>query len=130
MNVRVLLKDITSFSKGEQINGEDLLEDGAFPYLNGGIRPSGRWSDYNTPGNTITISEGGNSCGYVNLMTEPFWCGAHCYYLYDLSVDVQYLYFALKSQQSRLMGVRSGACMPNIKKNDLGCFELTIHTED
>ena len=130
MNVRVLLKDIVSFSKGEQINGEDLIVDGTYPYLNGGIQPSGRWTACNTPENTITISEGGNSCGYVNLMTEPFWCGAHCYYLYDLSVDVQYLYYALKSQQARLMGIRSGACMPNIKKNDLGCFELTIHTEN
>lgn len=129
MNARVQLKDIASFSKGEQINGENLIEDGVYPYLNGGIQPSGRWTACNAPGNTITISEGGNSCGYVNLMTEPFWCGAHCYYLYDLSVDVQYLYFALKSQQARLMGIRTGACMPNIKKNDLGCFDLTIHTE-
>ena len=130
MSIRVLLKDIASFSKGEQINGEDLIQDGTYPYLNGGIQPSGRWSDCNTPENTITISEGGNSCGYVNLVTEPFWCGAHCYYLYDLRVDVQYLYYALKSQQARLMGIRSGACMPNIKKNALGCFELTIHTEN
>ena len=36
----------------------------------------------------------------------------------------------LKSQQSRLMGIRSGACMPNIKKADLGNFELEYNPNE
>lgn len=48
--------------------------------------------------------------------------GAHCYYLYDIKGNEKYLYYALKSQQDRLMALRSGACMPNIKKSDLGEF--------
>ena len=31
-----------------------------------------------TGGNAIAISEGGNSCGFVQFMTEPYWCGGHC----------------------------------------------------
>lgn len=118
----VKLKDIAKHSKGAQINGDDLIEDGAFDYLNGGINPSGKWNESNVNGNTITISEGGNSSGYVNYMTEPFWCGAHCYYLYDVKCNTKFLYYALKSQQDRVMALRSGACMPNIKKNDLAEF--------
>lgn len=126
---KIQLKDICCFSKGSQINGDELIDNGEYDYLNGGINPSGKWSDFNVSGGSITISEGGNSCGYVNYMPAPFWCGAHCYYLYDLRCEVKYLYYALKSQQDRIMKLRSGACMPNIKKSDIGSFTFE-YTED
>lgn len=130
MKIKTQLKNIASFSKGEQINGDDLLENGLYDYLNGGIYPSGKWDSYNTPANTVTISEGGNSCGYVNFMKKPFWCGAHCYYLFNTLSNTKYLYYVLKSQQDRLMKIRSGACMPNIKKSDLGSFEIVYETDE
>ena len=130
MKIKTQLKNIASYSKGEQINGDDLIENGTYDYLNGGIAPSGKWNSYNTPANTVTISEGGNSCGYVNFMNKPFWCGAHCYYLFDTISNAKYLYYALKSQQDRLMKIRSGACMPNIKKSDLGKFEIFYETDE
>lgn len=128
--MRVKLKDITKFSKGTQINGKNLIDDGAYSYLNGGINPSGKWNEFNVAENTVTISEGGNSSGYVNYMNEAFWCGAHCYYLYDGPKNSKYLYYALKSQQERLFRIRSGACMPNIKKSDLGNFVIEYEKDE
>ena len=128
--MKVKLSDITNYSKGAQINGDELIENGEYIYLNGGINPSGRWSSSNVSGDTVTISEGGNSSGYVNYISEPFWCGAHCYYLYDGPSNSKYLYYALKSQQDRLFAIRSGACMPNIKKSDLGNFELEFDSDE
>ena len=128
--MRVKLKDITKFSKGTQINGKNLIDDGAYSYLNGGINPSGKWNEFNVAENTVTISEGGNSSGYVNYMNEAFWCGAHCYYLYDGPKNSKYLYYALKSQQERLFRIRSGACMPNIKKSDLGNFIIEYEEDE
>ena len=128
--MRVKLSDVTKYLKGTQINGDDLIENGEYIYLNGGINPSGRWNAANVKENTVTISEGGNSSGYVNYVTEPFWCGAHCYYLFDGPKNTRYLYYALKSQQERLFGIRSGACMPNIKKADLGKFEFEFDTDE
>ena len=126
MRKSVKLKDIVEYAKGSQINGDNLIEEAEFDYLNGGINPSGKWNETNCDANTITISEGGNSCGYVNYMRKPFWCGAHCYYIYNVVGNTQYLYYALKSQQDRIMKLRSGACMPNIKKGDLGDFEFNF----
>lgn len=123
---QVKLKDVASHSKGKQINGDDLIENGTYDYLNGGINPSGKWNEYNTESDTVTISEGGNSSGYVNFMINPFWCGAHCYYLYDLKTIPKYLYYALKSQEKRLMSLRTGAAMPNIKKSTLSEFTFQI----
>ncbi len=57
--MRVKLNDITKYSKGTQINGDSLLDEGNYIYLNGGINPSGRWNSANVNGNTVTISEGG-----------------------------------------------------------------------
>ncbi|EGG86074.1 hypothetical protein HMPREF0987_01032 [Lachnospiraceae bacterium 9_1_43BFAA] len=128
--MRVKLSDITHYSKGSQINREDLIDNGEYIYLNGGINPSGRWTASNVDANTITISEGGNSSGYINYITEPFWCGAHCYYLFDGPKNTKYLYYALKSQQERLFAIRSGACMPNIKKADLGKFEFEFDYDE
>ncbi|MEE0060555.1 MAG: restriction endonuclease subunit S, partial [Acutalibacteraceae bacterium] len=53
-----------------------------------------------------------------------------CYYLFNSKLDDKYLYYALKSQQNRLMKIRSGACMPNIKKSDLGDFKFTYETNE
>lgn len=128
--MRVKLKDITKFSKGTQINGKNLIDDGAYSYLNGGINSSGKWNEFNVAENTVTISEGGNSSGYVNYMSKAFWCGAHCYYLYDGPKNSKYLYYALKSQQERLFRIRSGACMPNIKKSDLGNFIIEYEEDE
>ena len=123
---QVKLKDVANHSKGKQINSDELIENGTYDYLNGGINPSGKWNEYNTESDTVTISEGGNSSGYVNYMINPFWCGAHCYYLFDLKTNPKYLYYALKSQEKRLMSLRTGAAMPNIKKSTLSEFTFQI----
>ena len=69
---KVKLKDIALYSKGKQINKEDLLDDGEYDYLNGGINPSGRTNKTNCEANTITISEGGNSCRIYKLYDVSF----------------------------------------------------------
>lgn len=127
--MNVLLSDICSIFKGKQINGSELLENGKYCYLNGGINPSGYWNEYNVNENTISISEGGNSCGYVNYNNEKFWCGAHCYYLSDLKVNTKYLYYNLKYNEKKIMNLRTGACMPNIKKSDISKFEICIEND-
>lgn len=129
MRKKTTLKDIACFSKGSQINGDLLLDEGKYEYLNGGTKASGTWNEFNVNGKTITISEGGNSCGYVNFMKEKFWCGAHCYYLFDVKCNPKYLYYLLKGNQTNLMKLRSGACMPNIKKSDLGNFKFVYDND-
>ncbi len=59
------LSDISTIKKGKQLNAVDMISDGAYYVMNGGITPSGNTDDWNTAENTISISEGGNSCGYV-----------------------------------------------------------------
>lgn len=98
--------------------------------MNGGTEPSGYYSDYNVEANTISISEGGNSCGYVQFNTSPFWSGGHCYTIQKIAgnVDYLYLYHYLKSKEDAIMKLRIGSGLPNIQKKDLAMFKIKIPT--
>lgn len=124
----VKLKNISKINKGKQLNKEDMLEDGEFYVLNGGQEPSGYTNSWNTPENTITISEGGNSCGFVNYNQEKFWSGGHCYYLNNLSqkVDTYYLYSYLKFIEPQIMRLRVGSGLPNIQKGDIENIKIKL----
>jgi len=80
----------------------------------------------NTAANTITISEGGNSCGHVDLIRQPFWCGGHCYALKNLKVDRDFLFAVLKHRQLEIMSLRVGSGLPNIQKKALSQFSIPV----
>ena len=124
----VVLEDIGDVVKGKQINGEFLSESGKYYVMNGGIEPSGFYNDYNVEANTISISEGGNSCGYVQFNACPFGSGGHCYTIQNTTdnVKTEYLYQFLKSKESEIMKLRIGSGLPNIQKKDLAKFKITI----
>ena len=96
--------------------------------MNGGITPSGYFSEHNVPAGTISISEGGNSCGYVQFNEEPFWSGGHCYSLLPIStiVDYKYIYYFLKAKQTNVMALRIGSGLPNIQKKDIERFTVSF----
>ena len=120
------LGDVASLSKGTQLHSSETEEGGKFAHLNGGITPSSYTHKSNTAGNTIAISEGGNSCGFVQFMTEPYWCGGHCYSVIPNGVDNHFLYQALKGQQSAIMGLRVGSGLPNVQKTGLLAFKIHL----
>jgi len=122
------LSDLVDIQKGSQLNKDTLTEQGTYPALNGGINPSGYTNDWNTESGTVTISEGGNSCGYVNLVKTRFWSGGHNYSLQKVkaSTSSQYLYQYLKFLEPKIMRLRVGSGLPNIQKGDLSCFEMKL----
>lgn len=124
----VKLCDVCSITKGKQINGSELLEKGQYYMMNGGTEPSGYLNDFNTIEGTISISEGGNSCGYVQYNKEKFWSGGHCYTLKNLSnlIDTKYLYFFLKAKEKDVMALRIGTGLPNIQKKDIESFLIPV----
>lgn len=125
----VALGTLVLICKGKQLNGEFLSDDGKYYVMNGGITPSGYYEEYNTPAGTISISEGGNSCGFVQYNEEPFWSGGHCYTLLqtrDERIQYKFLYHVLKSRQDEIMSLRIGSGLPNIQKKDIGKFTVPI----
>ena len=125
----ILLSKVASIKKGQQLNGTELEECGRYYVMNGGVVPSGYYDEYNTEANTISISEGGNSCGYVQFNTLPFWSGGHCYTLCDIKnefINPKYLYHYLKYKEQNIMALRIGSGLPNIQKKALERFGVKL----
>ena len=122
------LSSVCTIQKGQQVNGEELSELGDYYVMNGGIEPSGYYDRYNTDANTISISEGGNSCGYVQYNNVPFWSGGHCYTLQNIKEGYHnlFLYHYLKAREKEIMALRIGSGLPNIQKKDLEKFIVPI----
>ena len=120
----VKLEEITHLKKGQQINKRTLNKVGQYPVQNGGIEPSGYTDKWNTKENTITISEGGNSCGFIKLNKKKFWSGGHCYSLINISkrLDNQFLFYYLKNNEQKIMKLRVGSGLPNIQKKSIERF--------
>lgn len=127
-----LLNSLSRIKKGQQLNRDTLDDNGDYPVWNGGITPSGYTDKSNTVANTITISEGGNSCGFVNFCKEDFWLGGHCYAVekLDTSLDPDFLFFCLKTNERRIMRLRVGSGLPNIQKKDIEKLQIQFPSID
>lgn len=124
----VKLGEIVDIQKGEQVNKTILDDIGQYPVINGGITPSGYYSNFNRLAETITISEGGNSCGYVSIQHNNFWSGGHCYTLHhtNIKIDNNFLFQILKFNENNIMRLRVGSGLPNIQLKSLYEYKLNI----
>ena len=125
---RVRLGEVCEISKGEQLNRATLAEKGRVPVYNGGSSPSGYAEKSNTDAESVIISEGGNSCGFINFIHVPFWRGGHCYLL-ETDLDKSLLYYALKANEPQIMSLRVGTGLPNIQRERLNAFEFNLPTD-
>jgi type I restriction enzyme, S subunit len=127
-NKFILLSDICTVVKGVQVNNDQLLENGKYYMLNGGIEPSGFLNKWNTSAGTISISEGGESCGFVQYNKQNFWSGGHLYTLQKIKDEIynKYLYVYLKHNEKKIMAQRVGSGLPNIQLSSLNKFKVNI----
>ena len=115
----VKLGDYINIYTGDQFNKRDMSTSGSYPVVNGGINPSGFIESYNEPQDTITISQGGASAGFVAWQATPFWAGAHCYVIKPNSKLIinRFLYFFLKNKESYLQQMQHGAGIPALNRD-------------
>ncbi len=123
--VKRKLGEIANIRKGVQLNRDLLNSNDFYPVWNGGTEPSGYYNSYNATENSITISEGGNSCGFVNYITTKFWLGGHCYLIQpNIELNKIFLYYLLKYNEHKIMALRVGSGLPNIQVNRLEVFNI------
>ena len=114
------LGEVCEVHTGEQLNRNDMVDDGQFPVINGGKEPSGYTNSFNEQANSITISQGGESAGYVNWIDKDFWAGAHCYVVENKENTVKkFLYYSLKNIEIILQSTKQGAGIPGLNRKKL-----------
>jgi len=135
------LGEVSIISKGKQFNKRDMLEDGEYPVINGGISVSGYIDMFNSEENTITVSQGGASAGFVNFIEQKFWLGAHAFsvipdddiiknYEYEYDCFNRLLFHILKMNQIYLQDSKVGAGIPSVSKNELSNIEIPLTSKN
>lgn len=129
----ISLGKIAHLQKGKQKNRNDISEvrndKENYPVYNGGKEKSGYTDEYNR-NDSIIISEGGNSAGYVNYIAGKFYSGGHNYSIEPQNIDSSLLYLILLRNQSRIMNLRTGSGLPNIKISSLKSFKIFIPSKN
>lgn len=117
----IKLGNFIDIHTGEQFNKRDMNETGSYPVMNGGVTPSGFIEVSNEQANTITISQGGASAGFVAWQSTPFWCGAHCYVVRPITDQLvnRYLFFFLKNSEKTLQQMQHGAGIPALNRDKI-----------
>ena len=114
------LGEVCKVHTGSQLNKADMLENGPYPVVNGGKEYSGYTDKYNENAYTITISQGGESAGYVNWLEVCFWAGAHCYVVENPEdYNTRYLYHTLKNKEREIQLSKQGAGIPGLNRDTL-----------
>ena len=121
------LGSVSLISKGTQLNKTDMKDEGTYPVINGGVNPSGYIERFNNEENTITISQGGASAGYVNWLQTKFWAGAHCYTVKPKNeVQNRYLYHFVKQNEKKLQECQYGAGIPAVAKTTIEKLHIPV----
>ena len=122
------LGEVVKLEKGKQLNKELLSSKGLYPAYNGGISYSGFTNNYNYNENTIIISQGGASAGFVNFVTTKFYANAHCYVVLPKIAIVKnrYVYHFLKLNQDKLTNKQHGAGIPALRTSEILNIQIPI----
>ena len=106
------LGEVCTILRGNRVTKGELVDNGKFPVISGGVTPMGFIDSYNREPNTITVSQYGTA-GYVDFQYSRFWANDICYCVYpEKSVDNKYLWYVLKSKQDLLYAIRNTDAIP------------------
>ena len=106
------LGEICKVLRGKRVTKGDLLENGEYPVISGGVTPMGFINFFNREPNTITISQYGTA-GYVDFQKQRFWANDICYSVFPSEqLNNKYLWYVLKNKQVFLYSIRNTDAIP------------------
>ncbi len=118
--------EITNIVRGNRITKSELLDNGIYPVISGGVTPLGYIDKYNREPNTITIAQYG-SAGYIDYQQKKFWANDVCYSVYPKSsVDNKYLFYALVNKQYDIYSLRTNAVPAHLPLKSLQDVKIPI----
>ncbi|WBM78775.1 restriction endonuclease subunit S [Lactococcus lactis] len=129
------LENIAQINKGIQRGKQEISsvrnELNPYPVYNGGKKASGYTDECNRE-NSVMVSEGGASAGYVNYYSGKYWSGGHNFTISnDTKHDTFFLLYVLQKSQEKLYKLQVGTGLPNIQLKSIKDFPIysTSNTE-
>lgn len=119
------LGNIIKIQKGKAITKKDSKE-GPYPVILGGREPAYYIDQYNHTGKAIVVSRSGASAGYISFWNEAIFVTDGFLVEPRENIDIDYLYYLMKSHESELMGLQGGAAIPHVTPKIIGEINVCI----
>lgn len=120
---KVKLGEIIEIKKGAYITKKDSKE-GPYPVILGGREPAYYIDTFNHTGKAIVISRSGASAGYVSFWNEPIFVTDGFLIEPKENVNIDFLYYLIKSRQAELQGKQGGAAIPHVNPRTINAIEV------
>ena len=132
LHQEVRLQDLltrgVSIEKGTVLTRETSLS-GPYAVIGGGQSASYSHCRYTHKPPCITVSASGAYAGFVWRHREPIWA-SDCNVLTTTSLSLDYLFFALKTQQKKLYSLQSGGAQPHIYSKDILSLKIPLPPDE
>ena len=120
------LSTVSEIKRGQRITKSELIPEGLYPVVSGGINPMGFTNNYNRNENTITVAQYGTA-GFVNWQTNKFWANDVCYSIYpDQKLLNRYLCYYLLTTQDFIYTLVIDAVPAHLPQSRLASIEIPI----
>ena len=86
------LGEVADIVRGQRVTKAELLVDGKYPVVSGGMKPLGFLNKFNREANTITVAQYGTA-GYINFVEKKFWANDVCYCIFPKKTIVNKFLF-------------------------------------
>ena len=123
------LGEVSNITIGEFVHKNKQNLNGKYPVYNGGTSNTGFYDEFNNTKNKIIISARGANAGFVNRVFVNYWAGNSCYSIKindPKELDWNYIYYYLKSNQTRLIGEQQTGSIPAVSKKQIYNIEIPI----
>lgn len=129
-NIYKTIGDICLISTGAGITKKMSISSGEYPIISGGLNPMGYYTEYNRNENTVTVARAG-SAGLVNFLTQKFYLNDKCFSLipnamYSHLINPKFLFYYLKSNEGRIVSLRSSGSVPTINSHKLKSISIPV----
>ena len=121
------LGEVCEIVRGVRVTKKNLIDNGQYPVVSGGIGYMGYINQYNRYEDTITIAQYGTA-GYVCWQKQKFWANDVCFSVYpNNEVVKKYLYHFLLQKQEYLYLISNKSAVPySISKEKILKIEIPI----
>lgn len=119
------LGDVATIRTGRK--PEAILDEGPYPFVNGGVKASGFTSSANRSGPVTTIPSRG-SVGIVGFQPADFWLGPLCYEVRATPGTMldEFLFHFLRMRQPSLVALQQTGSIPALNKKELVAFRIAV----
>ena len=120
--------DCCEIKTGKGVTKKDIVENGQYEIISGGVLPLGKINTYNRDGRNVTIARAG-SAGFVDWHEKPFYLNDKCFSIIPIflnKIETKYLYYVLKNQEVKIIGMKSDGSVPTVNTEKVSSVEIPI----